>query len=651
MKSNYYVPFTLNNPLSGQEDENYLLLPANTPMYVIFEAYLKLENTKWWDLFDKVICLEHETSAETVARNIIQERNKDIEIVRIEYFDYYKCSENKEYEAKKQALCREGRELEMKEDEWERKKKLLDMEINGGEAKIIHKGTWTITWKVDIYFFSQRTTEKELIQKEHVVVAEPTDARTIVDAEIEKIINKKYRSPNLEVEQIYDIEFWEEKKTETLKSQKLKKMHPLAYRKLPDDITINQGNGQCVVDFMQFAHRDAKMKFKRSEFIEQMQKINPQCIEDGISTEDLEQWIVKNNKKYISIHAFNVLGEKFFTHVRIGDHTKLALVFMVQDNHIYPLVEEHIKNDAIKKGRIDWGHIRVLLPEIKPGDEQFVMIDKENINDEFIDIIKETQTAITQFSTSSEGVNLFVHPLNGKYWLAAPDEALKRKVLQKLMQKWKYNKFVFKNQSWAQIGMDLAQIVIGRIPKSYYNNDQLFVLNEHKRGPYMVKFVNPCEIPPEMQPKIISIDYNRAYTAICLQSRYKYYAFAIADFIKKFAPPPTPQELKPGEYSLKRDEYWGHMFIQRGFWSYCVVQEMLLDGTITFEDIDLQLVASIVLPANLFEGFARITEEMFPSKYGWDEDKKKFSDMGEYPKVSKNIINMYIGLLHKKAII
>jgi GIY-YIG catalytic domain/Viral (Superfamily 1) RNA helicase len=228
------------------------------------------------------------------------------------------------------------------------------------------------------------------------------------------------------------------------------------------------------------------------------------------------------------------------------------------------------------------------------------------------------------------------HPITGKLWMAAPEEELRRRVLDKLMKDFKYGEFLFKNQHWAKIGSDVAKLKVGNIRKFYYNNDQLWILENNKRGPYMMKFTDPEQIPNELKHSIISVDYNRAYTSICLQSRYKYYAFSITDAIEKFKHLQPGQKLKPGEYSLNKDVWWGHVFVQRGFWPYCVVQEMLSDGTISADDIGLQLIAKYVLPANLFEEWARYIYETFPKT--------------EYENASKSMINMFMGLLNKKSI-
>jgi hypothetical protein len=124
----------------------------------------------------------------------------------------------------------------------------------------------------------------------------------------------------------------------------------LNYNFSKDYDSKREDNNMCVIDYLRYelqglSHISQKL-------------LTPQCLmkafdvtklTEGISLEQIIRFVKQSN--YISLYAFDPLG-KLIKKIKSNNNSSKALVFMINNNHIYPIINQDYKQSIISKGLI-----------------------------------------------------------------------------------------------------------------------------------------------------------------------------------------------------------------------------------------------------------------------------------------------------------
>ena len=64
-----------------------------------------------------------------------------------------------------------------------------------------------------------------------------------------------------------------------------------------------------------------------------------------MSTQELVDWAKKCHPN-VSIHAYDSTWRKFMKHITSTNHRSVCLVFYIKDHHLYPILDDHLKQIA-----------------------------------------------------------------------------------------------------------------------------------------------------------------------------------------------------------------------------------------------------------------------------------------------------------------
>jgi hypothetical protein len=203
---------------------------------------------------------------------------------------------------------------------------------------------------------------------------------------------------------------------------------------------------------------------------------------------------------YIVDPIYNVLG----SHQPQTHHGVAKLVLLLNNNHLYPIFNEPVQNSIIHANQIkkeqlpttnwytssnnfkyiDWfsEENETLIERIIMGTQedtfhgytiQFDNTGREDLSQLLIQIVDRTKCAFPTHHIKIERSKIvsFVHPISEKVFLLANNYEQREATMNFLHNLHPSFNFEFRNQSFTQIGMEIAKVLNCNIPKqSEYDN-------------------------------------------------------------------------------------------------------------------------------------------------------------------------------------
>ena len=408
----------------------------------------------------------------------------------------------------------------------------------------------------------------------------------------------------------------------------------------------SQGKDLCVIDYVFDTIKD-KRGFKRYDYNRLRDEINKYVL-DGprISTYELIQWANERHPNTVSIHAFDCRYKRFIQH--ISSDTRVSLVFIAKDGHCYPILDKRLKEAAIFSNgenllkymtTIKWSMRHDKITKLNDIND---IIDTE-INDSILILPPDTKIdqAINQYMISSKCyVELFKYNNNGmldvfidnrnNMIVLDNDYDQRKDICNKLYGIYKSDDFVWCNQSFTSIAIDLFKQLCGQVDESSYNTYSRSIIDSFY--PRALLWSNTeFEIPDKDIPNIKSIDISKAYPSILLNNKSLIPVYTIHDEIKAFDYE-KDKICNHGEYYI--DEYilalyGANITIEAAFYSSDLINFLLSLG-MPRNQIKYKFEARRCLKPNTYSRFIKYIFDHF------DEA------------IAKKLANSYIGQLGKR---
>src|SRR6185312_9643240 len=118
---------------------------------------------------------------------------------------------------------------------------------------------------------------------------------------------------------------------------------------LGDLSAINVNPGECVLDYIMAEFNKRKMRLTRVQLIEELGGVDE--VKDGISVSMIRKWLYPRSN--ISMYALDPFGTVFDSRPAPG-RCDLMLVFIVNNQHVYPILDDAVKNKVAHAKRLSF---------------------------------------------------------------------------------------------------------------------------------------------------------------------------------------------------------------------------------------------------------------------------------------------------------
>ena len=129
---------------------------------------------------------------------------------------------------------------------------------------------------------------------------------------------------------------------------------------LQETCQINNNKGQCVLDMIM--HEYTNKTYTRCDLIKELEELaeenEKKFLTEGITTNLIMKWA--KHKKYVSCWALDPFGV-VFSNVCAVYRTIICLVFVVNNNYVYPITNPTLKESITKVKRIKFNNMSIQI--------------------------------------------------------------------------------------------------------------------------------------------------------------------------------------------------------------------------------------------------------------------------------------------------
>ena len=348
----------------------------------------------------------------------------------------------------------------------------------------------------------------------------------------------------------------------------LRDANPLQYDFLGNIETINKNAGECVLDYIIYEAGQATASDRHNNFSDVTRPalikfFGPQCVEKGVSTKNIIRWA--RSRDDVRVIAINPLLVKFAEH-HPEEQARLNLVFIVNNNHVYPIIDKDTKEYVARQGHLplqevkfdikfddfgSWLHKTDNLQELVDGtyckEKKVILIDDDrHITELCTKVIERTRKNITRMKLSNGNVVMFQHPESKQYYIAAQELDERHKVADAMKKEIAHESLTFRNQSFTQLAHDWFSCKYGKLQQSTYSKEFRQILDDYALAAYIRKF----DDKDEKAGQGFSIDIKRCYTSVLIDNKTDYNVFSAFDEVRKYR---AGKPIKCGEFYISRD--------------------------------------------------------------------------------------------------
>lgn len=342
----------------------------------------------------------------------------------------------------------------------------------------------------------------------------------------------------------------------------------------------------------------------------------------------------------ISVYALDPLFEVFESHIAV-EKARVTLMFVVNNNHLYPITDETQKRQIRSANRlclesVDFTRVNMEdvlyfedLDYVKPNERAFVTDDEREdrtrklihfvqtagkhcvVPEDSLEklargVIEETQMLIEWFHYSGGFMTAFQHPKSGICVMAGRDFQKRRAIVTDYFKKHKVIDFVWKNQGWGEIGRSTLTSCYADIPQSEYSSDIKDIFKNYPIRPYRM-----CA--DKTAKEFSSVDIHRCYPAALLHNEDEFNIFGSFDCVRPYVCR-EDKELCPGEYYICKDFFMGRgtIFVSKGFYPKSFVRYVLSCKYVGVSDITHAIFADRHLRADVFKQWVSDLYDQYP---------------------------------------
>lgn len=425
-------------------------------------------------------------------------------------------------------------------------------------------------------------------------------------------------------------------------------------RSLGDQRMIHVHKDQCVIDCLVHMFEDVprfKNSFNYEQLCKQFDDIDSECLTKGISANNLIEFVKRNYSKRLSLYIIDDFNNKFvqFQHPK-ADH---SLVLKMVNEHCYIIKDETEKERIIRLEYYDMGQFN-FCPNVTENNYEKLNVKgmkMENIinhltkqqtdeSKEYL-IISGTTNLMTICKALAEKTGFQIEEMNcdgayitgfknpfyekNRYVLLNDNIEKCLEICKLLYSKTENIEHKFRNQSLASLTYEYFCYLHGNIPKSFYNNNTLEIMDTYKHKAIVETF-NECveeddfwrgfrenwgeEEQKECMGKF-ALDICKSYTNVMYRNDVDFPIFDIFSTFEKY----VPSNDFIGEYIIEKP-------IQLPFgpvlydvkYSAVMIKGLIERGIIKHEDIDYKMKPSMIISNSIFRDFIENIYETFDMK-------------------------------------
>lgn len=412
-----------------------------------------------------------------------------------------------------------------------------------------------------------------------------------------------------------------------LATVKNKQIRFLKYDILGDQQKVNIKNeGQCVIDYMvyEFQRTPRFTGITRQNIIK---FFGEDCITEGLSTNDIIRFVSEKDLD-VNVYALSPMLEVYKQHN--VSFARCVLVFITNNQHLYPVVDPLMKRDIARKHRLELNkamfkvnfnndEYAIYTPEDnnydydlvqgKYTDKPVVLIDSgDDLSVLMQKVITETNTMVINMNFNQHKLSMFEHPVSKQVFISSENVYDRKFVLDTLFEDLATENYKFKNQTWTEIAQSYFKINHGSLMKSTYSPDYQTILRQFGISAHIVSHVAEGNYVNNAK----SFDVCRCYTSILMDNKVNFNVFSAFDDIEVF----TGSELHEGEYYIgcHFTIAGGSIVISRGWYPLVFVKYCVDKNYIKMSDLEYYIRPSRILPADTFKSFAEVFYKRFDVK-------------------------------------
>ena len=227
----------------------------------------------------------------------------------------------------------------------------------------------------------------------------------------------------------------------------------------------------------------------------------------------------------------------------------ISLVYIVKDNHCFPITDERLKHAASKANAGGANNLLKYMTEMKwtrrhenvyelRDLEEVTFANKENSILILPEEVKMTD-AIKKYMYWSKYYVEYLHwnnvgildgfiDQNKNMYLLNDNYKERESICKKLFKKYKTQDFIWTNQSFTSISSALFRQICGYLPESTYNTMTRQILHDYY--PRALQWCTEEEIPED----VVSIDISKSYPSILINNDSPIPVYSIHDTIEPF---------------------------------------------------------------------------------------------------------------------
>ena len=424
-------------------------------------------------------------------------------------------------------------------------------------------------------------------------------------------------------------------------------------RALKEADGLNVNEGQCVIDYLMYelSLKPYFKKLSRNDITTFFNKRNQwkydNAKKDGNrnvkitdfkpNTNDIIEFAKQFNN--VSVNAIDPLQKVFHNHK--SEISRYNLCFIVNNNHLYPILDTNTKQSIAKCGRISLNESKF---NISYNDYQFVkendtasqdvkVLLYDDSNDVMMELMKKAMNdedangkkyIIDNIKFSNGRPVAFKHPHREQIIETTSNFTQRKNIIDGLINE--FGGLKFENQSYSQIANIIFDNKFGTVSQLSSNlSDKVYdILDAHHISPY----VGTVSLDQEQGDYGHGYDVCKSYASGILNNKTDYAIFQPFDEVKPFT---RDCEMVAGEYYISIDiKINKSMKMSKGYYPLVFVNELLNRKVIKKSHITMYIPAKLFIKADVFKTFV----EHIYTKY-LEEDAKK-------------MINFFIGSLGTK---
>jgi len=399
--------------------------------------------------------------------------------------------------------------------------------------------------------------------------------------------------------------------------------------------------GCCVPDYIFRVFQVHKYHTKKTllEIRRELQQVCLRPINEGITTTEIESWLVTNNYDG-SLWALDGVTKSVFHKSLSKGRTNFSLVFIVSNDHLYPILDEKyrqqiFKSDAFRAIELDSTSIVAETDDLEfttdeervaKGDAAAPVLYTDVDLTPMISRVTDEQNCIVgNIAFEGPDVIKFTHP-NGKLIIRHEYFEQCKTICELMHSKYPGEEFIFKGQGYTRLSKMIQKLTIGTLPKETGTAEQFDFLETYNSVP-MVQNLKDISNPK-------CIDMVNCYPSSLLNTEYPFLVFSECDDILEFS-----------NQSLSREcFYFVEKFVDPVFGTKHAAQ------TMTYELAEFLIRKGLMKKSNIL--YFRRSRQMISGSH-FQELIREFKNLEEATgirKLMKTLANRWIGSTNQSKI-